>query len=99
MSIKIIFDILASGLEEGYFALCCVTLLKVRFGINGPWTPKSSHCHRWSRPDSIRRRGFDQGIFPAHPLAGCTLAACAIRSAQQPLQYQRISGSVAVPAD
>ena len=98
MSGKSIAEILAGSLEPGYLGLCCESSLKMRFGNNGPWTSKSSRCCRWSRPDPVRRSGSDRAVLPAHPLAGRALAARPIRSAQQPLQHQRISEGSALPA-
>src|SRR5712692_10140868 len=99
MSFKRGAKTLAGSLGDGYFVPCSESSLKVGFGNKGPWTPESSRCCRWNRPDSIRRRGFDRAILPAYPLAGRALAACPIPSAKQPLPHQRISEGSALPAD
>src|SRR6516165_12314564 len=98
MSIKRISDTLAGSLQEGYVTLCCETPLKVWFGNNGLGTSKSSRFHRRSRPHAVRRRGSDREILSADPLATRSLAAYPLRSAKQPLQYQRISGGVDLSA-
>src|SRR2546422_214098 len=91
-------ETLAECREDGYLGLRCVTSFKMRFCNNAPGTSKSASGCRRGRPDSVRRSGFDRAILPPHPVAGRALAACPIRSAKQPLQYQRISEGSALPA-
>src|SRR3989441_8483638 len=87
------------GHKSGYFALCWETTLKVMVGNSGPWTPKTASFRRRHWPVSDRLGGFDIQVFPALWLAGCTLAACTICPAQQPLQHQRIFDGSALSAD
>src|SRR2546427_616876 len=91
-------ETLAECREDGYLGLRCVTSFKMRFCNNAPGTSKSASGCRRGRPDSVRWSGFDRAILPPHPVAGRGLAACPIRSAKQPLQYQRISEGSALPA-
>src|SRR5712692_1284893 len=90
------FGSLVNRAFGGYFARCNETSLKVMFGSNAPRASKTAYRCRRCGSDPVRWRRTDQGIFSADWHAGRPFAPSALSPAKQPLQYQRVSGSVAL---
>src|SRR6266852_5157168 len=99
MSIARLPKMLAGGSERSYFAFGVKTALKVLFWNNEPRPTKFARCLRWGRLDPVWRRNSDRAVFATLPFAAGLLATHPLCPAQEPLQHQRILGSLPLPAD
>src|SRR5262245_4353916 len=85
--------------SKGYFGLCNETPLKVWFGCDASWPPKSACSRRRRGPDSVRWGRPGRAIFPADWFAGFPLAPHSVCPTKYAVQCQRVAGSVALSAD
>jgi hypothetical protein len=98
ISVKEARETVAGSHGRSYCARCCITALKVSVCNIAPRTSEFARFRRRYWPDPVRRSRLDRAVLPTYRFARGAVEIRSLCSAQQSLQHQRISGSLALSA-